>query len=216
MSPILRPEILAARRQPGKHVLVYQTSAANTLLVPTLQSLPWEFRVYGMGRTGVEGNVTLKAFDEKGFVDDLRTARCLVSGGGYSLMGEAVHLHVPVLSVPVERQFEHELNARYLQALGYGEYAERLDAETIAAFVERSEEHAAALRAGYVPHDNTMLFECLDELVALVEAGVPRPRRLASPSMGTWEPGAAKAGAETPAAGEDADDDDGDDWDDYV
>ena len=67
-----------------------------------------------------------------------------------------------------------------------------------------------------MPHDNTMLFECLDELVALVEAGVPRPRRLASPSMGTWEPGAAKAGAETPAAGEDADDDDGDDWDDYV
>jgi len=220
VPPILRPEILAARREPGKHVLVYQTSAANTLLVPTLQALPWEFRVYGMGRSGVEGNVTLKAFDEKGFVEDLRTARCLVSGGGYSLMGEAVHLHVPVLSVPVERQFEQELNARYLQALGYGEYAERLDAETIAAFVERSEEHAAALRAGYLrPQDNAMLFECLDELVALVEAGVRRPRRLASPSMGSWEPDVAKGGAGADgAAGDDgdADDDAGDEWDQYV
>ncbi len=223
MPPILRAEILAARREPGKHVLVYQTSAANTLLVPTLQSLPWEFRVYGMGRSGVEGNVTLKAFDEKGFVEDLRTARCLVSGGGYSLMGEAVHLHVPVLSVPVERQFEQELNARYLQALGYGEYAERLDAESISAFVERSEEHTAALRAGYVPHDNAMLFECLDELVALVEAGIPRPRRLASPSMGTWEPRATTGVAGTAGiagddAGDDTDagDDDGDEWDQYV
>jgi hypothetical protein len=60
-----------------------------------------------------------------------------------------------------------------------------------------------------------MLFECLDELVALVEAGVPRPKRLASLSMGTWEPGAGKAGAGTLAAGDEADDD-GDEWDDYV
>ena len=48
VPPILRPEILAAKREPGAHVLVYQTAAANTALVPALQSLPYDFRVYGM------------------------------------------------------------------------------------------------------------------------------------------------------------------------
>ena len=32
-----------------------------------------------------------------------------------------------MLSVPVERQFEQVLNALYLQDLGYGAYARRLD-----------------------------------------------------------------------------------------
>src|SRR5262249_19097564 len=90
VPPILRRQILAARREPGAHVLVYQTSTANTGLVPALRTLPFEFRVYGMGREGVEGNVTLKSFSQQGFVDDLRTARALVAGGGFSTMSEAV------------------------------------------------------------------------------------------------------------------------------
>ena len=62
MPPILRPEILAARREPGDHVLVYQTAANNDELIPTLKKLPYRFRVYGMGREGTDGNVTLRAF----------------------------------------------------------------------------------------------------------------------------------------------------------
>ena len=91
VPPILRPEILAARREPGRHVLVYQTASTNRRLVPALQKLPHEFRVYGMGREGREGNVTLRTFSERGFVDDLRTARAVVAGGGFSLLSEAVH-----------------------------------------------------------------------------------------------------------------------------
>ncbi|MBM4395136.1 MAG: hypothetical protein FJ087_05555 [Deltaproteobacteria bacterium] len=46
-----------------------QTSSANSLLVPELRKLPWEFRVYGMGREAEMWNVRLKAFSEKGFVE---------------------------------------------------------------------------------------------------------------------------------------------------
>ena len=127
VPPILRPEIIAARREPGDHVLVYQTSSSNETLLPVLQKLPYRFRVYGMGREGSEGNVTLRAFSETGFVDDLRTARAVIAGGGFSLMSEAVSLHVPMLSVPIEQQYEQELNARYLAHLGYGAWASRLD-----------------------------------------------------------------------------------------
>lgn len=186
VPPILRPEILGARREPRDHVLVYQTSQTNTELVPTLNRLAGRFRVYGMGRQGTEGNVTLCAFSETQFVEDLRTARAAIAGGGFSLMSEAVSLHVPLLSVPVEQQFEQELNARWLEHLGYGARAERLDADVIAHFLERVEKYSKALE-GYPRHDNGMLFDCVDELVTRRERGEKRPNLLRSPSMGQWQ-----------------------------
>ena len=186
VPPILRPDVLAAQREPGTHVLVYQTQANNEDLIPVLRALPHAFRVYGFGRDESLGNVTLRAFSEKGFVDDLRTARAVIAGGGYSLMGEAVHLRVPMLSVPIDRQYEQGLNARYLEKLGYGAWAEALDAPAIERFLERTPEFDAAL-ARYPSQDNAKTFECVDELVARVARGDPRPDVLDAPAMGKWE-----------------------------
>ena len=161
VPPILRPEILAARREPGEHVLVYQTAGANANLVPMLQTLPYAFRVYGMGREGVEGNVTLRPFSEAGFVEDLRTARAVLAGGGFSLMSEAVHLRVPMYSVPIDGQYEQELNARWLAKLGYGAWAHRFDRDAVADFLAR----VPAL-TDYVPRDNGELFAALDGLLS--------------------------------------------------
>ncbi|MCE9634786.1 MAG: teichoic acid biosynthesis protein [Planctomycetes bacterium] len=184
VPPILRPEILAARREPGRHVLVYQTASTNRGLIPALRKLPHEFRVYGMGREGREGNVTLCAFSEQGFVDDLRTARAVVAGGGFSLMGEAVHLRVPMLAVPLRGQFEQELNARWLEALGYGARASKVDAESVEPFLARVDEHSQALQ-GYTPRDNSALFACVDELLVRAAAGERRPTTLdAAPQFG--------------------------------
>ena len=97
VPPILRPEVILAKREPGSHVLVYQTSPTNMSLIPTLKKLPYRFRVYGMGREGQEGNVTLCGFSEPGFLEDLRTARAAVAGGGFSLLSEAVSLKVPAV-----------------------------------------------------------------------------------------------------------------------
>jgi uncharacterized protein (TIGR00661 family) len=185
VPPVLRPEILAAKREPGSHVLVYQTASSNEQLVPTLRKLPYRFRVYGMGRSGSEGNVTLCAFSETGFVDDLRTAQAVIAGGGFSLMSEAVSLHVPMLSVPVERQYEQELNARYLASLGYGAYARRLDVDVIESFLSKVGSFQAAL-SSYERRDNGMLFACLDELVLRAERREPRPVRLLAPGLGSY------------------------------
>lgn len=163
VPPILRPEIRAAVREPGEHVLVYQTASANTDLVPLLQSLPYEFRVYGMGREGTEGNVTLRAFSETGFVDDLRTARAVVAGGGFSLMGEAVHLRVPMFAVPIAGQYEQELNARWLAQLGYGAWAKEFERDVLAEFLEN-----APPLTNYEPRDDTLLHATLDRLIAEV------------------------------------------------
>lgn len=187
VPPILRPAILAAERAPGEHVLVYQTQTTNQDLIMALKKLPYEFRVYGFGAREREGNVIFSGFSETGFVDDLRTARAVIAGGGFSLMSEAVSLGVPMLSVPVARQYEQELNARYLQQLGYGSWAPALDLEVMGGFLERSATYAENLKK-FPRSDNSMLFRCLDELLSGLEEGKRRPLRLESPAMGKWEP----------------------------
>ena len=185
VPPIVRPEISSARRERGEHVVVYQTASKNDALLATLEALPYEFRVYGLRRSAQEGNVTLREFSETGFVDDLRTARALLSGGGFSLLSEAVTLGVPTLSVPVEQQFEQQLNARYLQHLQYGEWTERFTAAAIERFLENAPRYEARL-AALPKHDNSMLFACLDELLERHARGEKRPITLSAPALGKW------------------------------
>jgi uncharacterized protein (TIGR00661 family) len=185
VPPILRPEILAARREPGDRVLVYQAPAALEAWLPVLRTLPYRFVVYGLGREGSEGNLELRPFSSTGFVDDLRRARAVIAGGGFSLMSEAVHLGVPFFAVPLERQFEQELNARYLGWLGYGDWSPTPQRERLLRFLASSDEHAHALER-YPRQDNSVTLACVDELIRRAAEGESRPARLASATMGAW------------------------------
>ena len=185
LPPILRPEVVDLKWEPQQHVLVYQTQTTNQALVPTLKRLPWRFRVYGLGREGSDGNVTLCPFSEQRFLEDLRTSRAVVCGGGFSLLGEAVSLGIPTLSIPVGGQFEQELNARYLDALGYGAWARRFEGGAIAAFLERADEYRARLGGG-LPRGNGMLIAAVDELLLRVARGEERPVALECPTMGKY------------------------------
>jgi uncharacterized protein (TIGR00661 family) len=138
-----------------------------------------------MRRSGEEGNVHLRDFSPTGFVEDLRTARAVITGGGYSLIGEAVHLRVPVLSVPVERQYEQELNARYLDYLGYGTWTRTLDLDVMGDFLRDSDKFAHNLES-YQPRDNSMVLGCVDELLQKAASGERRPVTLEHESMGQY------------------------------
>lgn len=177
---VLRPEILAARPEPGDHLLVYQSTTSNAALVDGLRRAGMECRVYGVRREiqrpEREGNLVFKPFSEEGFIEDLRTARGVVGGGGYTLMSEAVYLGKPMLSVPIEGQFEQVLNALYLEALGYGLHAAALDGDGLQRFLGRLDDCAQAL-AGHAQDGNRVLFDALDRLLAE-----------AAESKGRWSP----------------------------
>jgi uncharacterized protein (TIGR00661 family) len=147
--PILRPEILAASPERGEHLLVYQTSTSNTALPEILAKSGLECRIYGLRRDLKEdvreGRLTFRPFSEQGFIDDLRTARGVVASGGFTLMGEAVYLRRPMLAVPVRKQIEQVLNARYLESMGYGLGADEITADRLGAFVERLPDFEARL-----------------------------------------------------------------------
>jgi uncharacterized protein (TIGR00661 family) len=191
VPPILRPEIVEAKREPKEHVVVYVRTVEPKTLAAMLRRLPYEFRLYGAEEESVDGNVWLRPFSSTNFLDDLRTAKAAISGGGFSLISEAVSLCVPLLSVPIEGQYEQELNARYLEQLGYGAWAKKLRPETISGFLERVDAIAETL-SGYARRDNGMLFACLDELLEGVAHRKKRPKRLSTPSMGQWEGAAEK------------------------
>lgn len=175
-APILRPEILSANRRSGDHLLVYQTAEGNTTIADTLAKTGLECRIYGMRRgiteEQVEGNLRYRPFSELGFVDDLASAKGVIAGGGFTLMGEAVYLHKPMLAVPLVHQFEQVLNARYLEHEGFGREAKSLDdPSTIHDFVKAIPACEEAL-ASYHQDGNSELFHTVDGLLDRAATGL--------------------------------------------
>ena len=166
--PVLRPEILSARPEPGGHLLVYQTYTTHAGLPELLRKTGLECRIYGLRRdlSGPvrEGNLLYLPFSEQGFIEDLRTARGVVASGGFTLMGEAVYLRRPMLAEPVGKQFEQILNARYLESLGYGMCAEEITEPHLREFLQRTPEFERNL-AGYSQDGNRELLVELDEVL---------------------------------------------------
>ncbi len=172
--PILRPEILDAKRATGDHLLVYQSG--SELLETALRKTGLECRIYNMRRVQeevVEGNLRFRPFSETQFVEDLATCRAVIGAGGFTLMGEAVYLHKPMLSTPLEDQFEQMLNARYLELEGYGMWTPNFEDETvIPRFLERVPACAAKLSA-YSQERNVALLDAVDEFL-MKAANEPR------------------------------------------
>jgi uncharacterized protein (TIGR00661 family) len=185
VPPILRAEVLAAAREAGNHVVVYQRGVGEKDLLAILRKLPYEFRIYGAAKERRVDNVFFRPFSGEGFLDDLRTSRAVIAGGGFSLMSEAVSLGVPMLSIPIEGQFEQDLNARYLEQLGYGAWTRKLDEKAVCSFLERTDECARRL-SKYKKQDNGMLFDCLDELIDRVSKDKKRSTRLDTKCMGSY------------------------------
>jgi uncharacterized protein (TIGR00661 family) len=167
--PILRPEILAARPEPGRHLLVYQTSTSNKALPEILKRCGRECRVYGLRRDlteeVIDGNLHYRPFSEAGFIDDLRTAAGVVASAGFTLMGEAVYLRRPMLAVPIAGQFEQVLNARYLQHDGYGLAADEIGDACLGQFIEALPEFQQNL-GRYYQDGNRDLLAGLDQTLA--------------------------------------------------
>jgi uncharacterized protein (TIGR00661 family) len=174
--PILRPEILTAKRRSGEHLLVYTTGEGNEGFAEALARTGLECRIYGMRRgitaEQVEGNLRFQPFSEDQFIDDLASCKAVIAGGGFTLMGEAVYLRKPMLAVPLARQFEQVLNARYLELLGFGKHADSLnDAQTVHDFVAAVPACEAKL-AEYKQDGNTAIMTALDEWLDKAAAGV--------------------------------------------
>jgi uncharacterized protein (TIGR00661 family) len=170
---LLRPEIVAARPEPGEHLLVYGRISDASIAALRASGVPC--LVYGARAVTddeQDGNLRYRPVANDAFIEDLRTCRGVVASAGFSLMSEAVFLRKPMLALPLAGQFEQEMNARYLERLGYGTAAWELDAGALERFLGDEAEHAEAL-AGYEQTGNEEALAAVDDALAAV-VGVRR------------------------------------------
>lgn len=173
VPPILRPAILEAKTEKQNHIIVYQTSDSYTDLVPALNTLnDQRFIVYGLRRNLKEnkpdeiiGNCHIKNNDEYTFLEDLRTAKAVITNGGFTLISEALHLGKPILSVPVQEHFEQAYNGLALDQMGYGKFAPEITKEVVEEFLNNLGNYEKNL-AKYPRQDNSKLLTRLDEYIA--------------------------------------------------
>jgi uncharacterized protein (TIGR00661 family) len=181
VPPVLRPEILAARSEPGEHLLVYQTATTNHALPAVLKGLGLPTRIYGLVRDlkeeVLDGNLSYRPFSEARFIEDLRTARAVVAGGGFTLMSEAVYLHKPLLAVPVQGQFEQVLNALYLERLNYGRYSPALTEAALVDFMGSLKACEQSLAAYQQDGNQATLAALREQLARAGETARPSSRK---------------------------------------
>jgi len=172
VPPILRNKILTKHSKAGEHILIYQTSAIQNNMINNimgvLNQIPGiNFIVYGFNKSELHNNVTLKEFNEDGFIEDLSSAKAVISNGGFSLLSEAVYFKKPVCSVPIKGQFEQYVNAAYIEKSGYGRHFNELSSDAIKSFLFDLDVFQHNVNQ-YKQNGNNEAFKKLDEIIDIV------------------------------------------------
>ncbi|WP_455644678.1 MJ1255/VC2487 family glycosyltransferase [Methanosphaera sp.] len=167
VDPIIRDSIYELKPTVGEHILVYQTSNSNNELIKLLKANPeQEFIVYGFHKDERDANVLYRAFNEDVLYKDFKDAKCVITNGGFSFITEALQLGKPILSIPVNKQFEQILNAIYVERLGYGEHHDNINQRILDNFIENVPTYRENIAKNYRKHDdNTETLEALKEAI---------------------------------------------------
>jgi len=163
--PILRQAVIEKRPTTGVHVLVYLTSGFESLL-DELKKFPRElFYVYGYDRSDHQGSIQFKPFSKEGFLEDLASCQAVIATAGFTLLSEALYLKKPYLALPMQGQFEQQLNGYQLAQLGYGKSVDEITEEAIGDFLYRLVDYRETLLS-YESQGNAEITSKLDELLS--------------------------------------------------
>jgi len=160
--PIVRPVISGLDPTAGEHILLYSTTGTGqNRLRETLGKFTGQtFVVYGFDEDAEYKNCVFKKRSTDGFLADLAAARGVIASAGFSLISECMFLRKKMLLLPLAGQYEQIINARYIQELGLGISAEKLDEVVIARFLDELDKPAPIDKRIIWP-DNERFFDIL-------------------------------------------------------
>ncbi len=160
--PIVRPVISGLDPTAGEHILLYSTTGTGqNRLRETLGKFTGQtFVVYGFDEDAEYRNCVFKKRSTDGFLSDLAAARGVIASAGFSLISECMYLRKKMLLLPLAGQYEQIINARYIQELGLGISAEKLDEVVIARFLDELDKPAPRDERIIWP-DNERFFDIL-------------------------------------------------------
>ncbi len=162
--PLLRRAVTDLTPTEGEAILVYLTSGFESF-IELLDRFPRErFIIYGQGDAGQRDNLHFKAPSKDGFLRDLANSKAVMATAGFTLMTESLALHKSYLALPMEGQFEQEINAVFLAQMGCGMHVASPTEEQVATFLYRLPEFYEKLK--HQPaNDNQALLTKLDRLI---------------------------------------------------
>lgn len=145
--PILRDKLLKMKPSDAGHILVYQSNSRDHALIDFLHKATGRKAfVFGyVDRDETSANVHYRKRREDEFLELLAGASYVIQGGSHTLMGEALYLGKPILSIPIEAMVEQRFNAFYLEKLGYGLKASMRELNT--SFLDKFENALPSFRS---------------------------------------------------------------------
>jgi uncharacterized protein (TIGR00661 family) len=138
VDALIRGRIANLQPTNGELVLLYARGELGRRMVAIARGVPAKFVVYGsQGEAAPNLEFRRSSFD--GFAADLAASRAVVCAGGQQLIGEAGYFGKPLLVIPIPRQHEQEINARYAELEGIGEFCPigGLTPKRISVFLDR-------------------------------------------------------------------------------
>lgn len=136
---LLREQIASIRPSEADHILLYGRGALGQRMAQVARTVSERFVAYGF-QAEPAANIEYKRTSNSDFIDDLASCRAVISSGGQQLIGEARYFGKPILAVPMPKQHEQEINARYVRREQLGDYCSiaELSQERIQRFVQQS------------------------------------------------------------------------------
>lgn len=148
IGTLLRQQARALTASRGDHLLAYFNRGDEQFspaLEQVLRDSGLEVRLYGTGREeGREQNIRFRRPSDRGFLEDLASARAVIGTAGNQLVGEAMFYGKPLLVMP-ESSVEQRMNAAAIVRLGIGEATspKRLTSDVLSGFLARVDEYSA-------------------------------------------------------------------------
>lgn len=129
VPPVIRSDFRTAVPVRGDHLLIYGHFDAGEPLVEWANRHRRELRIYGFHDhpRGQFGYAHFRTSSRAQMVEDMRTARAVLTNAGFTTPVEAFLLRKPTLVIPIANQWEQVVNTIHLSEAGLGVAAEGWD-----------------------------------------------------------------------------------------
>ncbi|MBW7990717.1 MAG: hypothetical protein FVQ84_11980 [Planctomycetes bacterium] len=164
--PIIRPVVRSLKTRAGEHILLYSTTGEDEEQLREIlcKYSEQKFYIYGFSKDLEYKNCIFKKRSTEGFLADLASAKGVIASAGFSLISECMYLKKKMLMLPLAGQYEQTINAHYVQKLGLGILAEKLDEDVLARFLDELDKPMPDDKRIIWP-DNDRFFDILQEVL---------------------------------------------------
>jgi uncharacterized protein (TIGR00661 family) len=145
VDALMRDRFTRVAPTDGDQILLYAKGIIGQRMLRIAASTPARFIAYGSSGVAAD-NIEYRPTSSDQFVADLASSRGVLCTAGQQLIGEARYFGKRVLVIPMPKQYEQEINARYAHIEGIGDYCS-IDELTSSRIVESFETRGAPSRA---------------------------------------------------------------------